>query len=253
MSSYTGYHADLYDLFYGSKSYKHEANFTRSCILKYQPAETRTILELACGTGNHSIHLSKYKYKITATDYSRDMLRVASQKLSSLENVQVAHMDMLQFRRFKKPFDAVICLFDSIGYVQTNTNIAAVLKSIHKNLKRKGLFVFEYWNAGAMLHSYEAVRVKKWKVGERKIIRKSETTMRYHKQLCDVKYTVEEYQRSALKRKFTETQTNRFFLPQEMNYFLSEAGFVPMALYDGYSKKTVSETSWHVLCVAQKR
>jgi ubiquinone/menaquinone biosynthesis C-methylase UbiE len=254
MPSYTSHHAELYDLFYEKKPYRQEAAFVHTLLQKYQQIETKNILELACGTGNHSLHLAKYNYSILATDNNKSMLRIAQRKLSSLSNVKVKYMDMLNFSKFKKPFDAVLCLFDSIGYVKSNENITNVLTNVNKYLKKKGLFIFEFWNAGAMLRSYEPFRVKEWKTGNKKFIRESKTIMRYQDQLCDVHYTIYEYQNRVLLKKTEETHTNRFFLPQEMKLFLSNSGFNIVAWYDGYSHtKKITEKSWHTVCVAQKK
>ena len=254
MSSYTGYHAELYDHFYGKKPYKREVSFVRGCLKKYSASSVKNILDLACGTGSHALHLSQFDYSITAADYSRDMLRVAARKLSGASNVKVMYMDMLKFRKFSKPFDAVLCLFDSIGYVNTNENILKVLEGVHNNLRKNGLFIVEFWNAGSMLRSFEPMRVRSWKAGDKKITRKSQTKLRYFKQLADVSYSISVYDKSRnLERKIRETQTNRYFLVQEMNLFLCESGFKPVKWFDGYRNKTVNENSWHTVCVARRK
>lgn len=253
MNPHTGYHADLYEIFYREKPYAKESRWIHESLVKYSPFKVKRILELACGTGNHSLHLSRYGYSVTATDKSKDMVRVAKQKLSSIDTIRVKQMDMIHFFNFIKTFDAILCLFDSIGFVQTNENISKVFKNVNNNLKKGGLFVFEYWNAGAMLRSYEPVHVKEWQHGNRKIVRESKTKMNYQKQLCNVKYTICEYENSSLKRKVPENHTNRFFLPQEINSFLSAAQLTPIALFDGYSnRKKITEETWHTVCIAQK-
>ena len=254
MSSYIGYHAELYDLFYAEKPYKKEVFFVNECFKKYSTFPVKRILDLACGTGNHSLHLSKFNYSITAADYSKDMLKVAETKTAHIKNVKVMHMNLLRFNKFSKPFDAVLCLFDSLGYVNTNENILKTLKGIHANLRKNGLFIFEFWNAGAMLRFFEPVRIRSWKLGDNKIIRKSETNIRYSEQLADVAYTICVYdKKNKLIKKINETQTNRYFLVQEINLFLSACGFEPMKWFDGYSSKSVTENSWHTVCLAKRK
>ncbi|HLP51899.1 MAG TPA: class I SAM-dependent methyltransferase [Chitinophagales bacterium] len=254
MSSTKGYHADFYEIIYKNKPYAAEAKRIHTTIAKHSPFKVKSLLELACGTGNHSLNLSRYGYKIQATDKNKDMVRVAKAKLAGVPHAKVDVMDMVHFMNFTQRFDAVICLFDSIGFVQSNENIVSVIKNVSANLKKGGLFVFEYWNAGAMLRSYEPTGLREWKEGERKIVRKSSTTMNYEKQLCKVDYTILDYRGGQLIKQIKESHTNRFFLPQEMNCLLTAGGLTPVALYDGYSgKKKVTEASWHTLCVAQKK
>src|ERR1035437_135143 len=116
----TAYHADLYEMIYKDKPYAKESRWIHKAFEKYSRNKVRNVLELACGTGNHSLHLSEYGYSIMATDKNKDMVRVAKNKLSFNNKIQTEQMDMLRFLNFEKPFDAIICLFDSIGFVKTN-------------------------------------------------------------------------------------------------------------------------------------
>jgi SAM-dependent methyltransferase len=250
----TSYHADVYEVIYKDKPYAKEALRIHNLITQFSPFKVQHLLELACGTGNHSRNLSRYGYSITATDINKDMVRVASNKLSVVPKLKVMQMDMLRFAKFEKPFDVIVCLFDSIGFVQTNENIISVFKNVRNNLRKEGLFIFEFWNAGAMLSSHEKMRVRKWTKEDIKIVRKSRTDLDYHNQLCRVNYEISVYKNSKCIQKLTERHSNRFFLPQEMNSFLVSAGLTPLALFDGYSsKKKITEASWHTLCLAQRK
>ena len=128
-SSYIGRHAELYDLFYADKPYANEAAFVHRCIQTFNP-NARKMLELACGTGTHSLLLEQYGYQIIATDYSLDMLGRAKEKAQKINSrVDFRHQDMRTLDVPERPFDVIICLFDSLGYVATNENILQVLNS----------------------------------------------------------------------------------------------------------------------------
>ena len=136
MSSYIGRHASLYDLFYAQKNYAEEAEFVHECIKRYHNGEAIHLLELACGTGKHSYHLWQKGYKIVATDYSEDMLECARENHKQWNtDVEFHHMDMrYPVMHGEKP-DVIICLFDSIGYLQTNESILGLLKFVRQQLK----------------------------------------------------------------------------------------------------------------------
>ena len=105
-----------------------------------------------------------------------------------------------------------------------------------------------FWTADTLL------RARSWKVGDNKVIRESRTGIRYSEQLADVAYAISVYdKKNKLIRKINETQTNRYFLVQEMNLFLTSAGFEPIKWFDGYSNKSVNENSWHTVCVAKRQ
>lgn len=254
MSSYAGRHAELYDLFYADKPYAEEAVFIHDCLKKFALSPTREILELACGTGRHAFQLEKHGYRITATDHSPDMLRVAQERAtqdgskvlfipSDLQNPQVP----------SEAYDAAICLFDSIGYLKTDEAVAEAFAGIKRSLRPGGLFIFEFWHAPAMLTQYSPVRFRRWSVPDGEVLRISETTLDRKDQLADVSYTVYELNNDGTYSTFCEKQTNRFFFPDEMRTLISGAGFEMLNLYAGFQEdESIDANTWHLVAVARK-
>ena len=254
MSSYIGRHAELYDLFYADKPYQAEAIFVHQCLQQYGIGETQRILELACGTGEHAFALEKFGYQILATDYSQDMLacaqRKAQQRASSLE---FRWQDMRALDLPDAPFDAVICLFDSIGYVVTNAALQQVLQGVHHYLRPEGLLIFEFWHAAAMLRNYEPLRIRRWKTPAGAILRIAETSLQISEQLGTVAYTVYELRNDGTFTGFQETHVNRYFLVQEMAGWLSASGFTPVQWCAGFTQdKAITEQTWHIVAAARK-
>ncbi len=254
MSSYSGRHAKLFDLFYSEKPYEQEASFVNSCIQRFQKNTTKRILELACGTGSHAIALEKSGYEIVATDYSRDMLATAKEKAAQISSrIDFRWQDMRNLELQDPPFDAIFCLFDSIGYVETNEALKQVFDGIYRHLRPEGLLLFEFWHAPAMLQSYEPLRVRRWSVPNKEILRLSETTLDCARQLAHVHYHVYELNTDGTYSYFDEIQTNRYFQVQEMSYWLLSNGFVPLKWYNGFHKdENISEQTWHVISVSRK-
>lgn len=253
-SSYNGRHAELYDLFYADKPYADEVAFIHTCINNNKPG-TKNILELACGTGNHSLLLEKYGYQIIASDYSSDMLAQAQKKAQKNNSrVDFRRQDMRTLDVQERPFDAIICLFDSIGYVATNDNIESVLRNVHNHLIPGGLFIFEFWHAGAMIRNYDPLRIRRWQTPEGEILRISETSIEYQKQLCHVAYSVYELNKNGSYKQLQEMQTNRFFLLKEMEAFLKNSGLMPIRWFSGFqNNELINDETWHVVAVAQKQ
>src|SRR3990170_5090342 len=118
MVSYAGRHASYYDIFYAEKPYAQEAEFVHRCLNQLQRGDTRRILDLACGTGSHAIPLEKMGYDVVGVDHSGDMLACAREKAGrTSSNVVFLLQDMRALELPGETFDAVICLFDSLGYV----------------------------------------------------------------------------------------------------------------------------------------
>jgi SAM-dependent methyltransferase len=254
MSSYAGRHADLYDLFYAGKPYPEEAGFVHRCLQQYGIGQVRRLLEIACGTGSHALVLEGFGYEIVATDYSLDMLAVARQKAARRSSkVDFRHQNMRSVNLPGPPFDAVICLFDSLGYVITNEAIKQTLLGVHQSLRNGGLFIFEFWHAGAMLCHYEPLRLSRYQTEKGEVLRIAETHLDYHQQLCRVRYTIYELNRDGTYTRFEETQFNRYFLVQEMAAYLIENGFTPVKWFSGFNdSEDITGDTWHVVALARK-
>lgn len=254
MSSYLGRHAELYDIFYGDKPYADEAGFVHKCLQSFSQEPVKRVLELACGTGTHALEMEKRGYDITATDYSADMLARARTKAErAASSVVFEQQDMTNLKVDGAPFDAIVCLFDSIGYVQTNDALEKVLQCVYGHLRPSGLFVFEFWHAAAMLRNYDPVRVRRWKTTDGELLRVSETELDYAKQLSHVTYTILELYNDGRYERLTETQSNRYFLIQEMAGWLKQGGFTPLKWFAGFTEdENISGDTWHVVSVARR-
>jgi SAM-dependent methyltransferase len=254
LTSYSGRHAELYDLFYMDKPYAAEAAFVDHCLSEYSVGPINRLLEIACGTGTHAFHLERPDRQIIATDYSEAMLLRAKQKAAEKSSqVEFQLQDMTRLALAGAPFDAVICLFDAIGYVATNEALEKVFRGVHKHLRPDGLFIFEFWHAAAMLRYYDPVRVRRWKTDDSQVLRISETTLDTPNQLSSVIYSIYELKNNGTYSALTETQVNRYFLLQEMAAWLTQSGFTPVKWFAGFTdNETINDQTWHIVAVARR-
>lgn len=254
MASYSGRHAELYDLFYKDKPYAAEAAFVDRCLTDLSSGPVNRLLEIACGTGTHAFHLEKPGREIVATDYSEGMLRRAREKaVEKHSRVEFQLQDMTQLAVSTEMFDAVICLFDAIGYVRTNEALEKVFHGVHKHLRPGGLFIFEFWHAAAMLRHYDPVRVRRWETDESTVLRISETSLDTPNQLSSVTYSIYELKNNGTYSALTETQVNRYFLVQEMAHWLSSLRFTPVKWFAGFTdNETITDETWHIVTVARR-
>ena len=252
MSVYGGRYAELYDLFYSDKPYAEEAAFVHDCLQKFARTPVRETLELACGTGRHALELEKHGYEITAMDRSPDMLEIARRRAAK-KNVTFASGDMQHLQLPAKEWDAVICLFDSIGYLKTDEALNEALRGIWKRLRPDGLFLFEFWHAPAMLNRYSPVRVRRWKTPKSEIVRISETALDRENGLAVVDYSVYELNNDGTYSTLRETHTNRYFSVEEIQSLVLAANFEPVKFFAGFNNtEPITDETWHVLAVARK-
>lgn len=129
----------LYDAIYSFKDYEAEADKLATIIERQRPG-ARTILDVACGTGKH-IELLRERYDVEGLDIDANLLEIAQARNPE---VRFHAGDMITFD-LGRTFDVVMCLFSSIGYVQTPDNLLRAMESLARHVAPGGLLLVEPW------------------------------------------------------------------------------------------------------------
>ena len=173
---------ELYDGFYDAagKDYAAEA----AAVLALLPPGSRTLLDVACGTGRHIEHLSA-SLECTGVDLDEGLLAVARARCPDVCFVTADMVDLA----LRERFDAVTCLFSSIGYVGTTARLHAAIASMAAHLRPGGVLVVEPWfPPEAWLLPYSHVLVVE--EPDRKAVRVSTSGRRDDLALLDFHYLV---------------------------------------------------------------
>jgi SAM-dependent methyltransferase len=255
MGIYDGRHAELYDLFYGAKPYAAEASYLHDLLRRFSVRPIRRVLDIACGTGSHAIELERLGYDLVGSDLSEDMLARAREKAREIRSeVRFEQQDMRVLDIVSKPFDAVLCLFDAIGHIQTTAAIKQTFGAVHRHLDQDGLFVLEFWHAAAMAGRHDPQRIRKFATGQGEILRLSRTTVDLASQCATVEHAIYDLRLDGTYRTAVERQINRFFSLQEMSELLDDCGFDVAKYYSGYSSdENLTPDTWHIVLVARRR
>jgi len=113
-------------------------------------SENSKILDLFCGTGRHSIELSKEKCITIGIEYNSEYIKIANERASKFSvepkfiQGDVRHVD------FGEGFDAVIIMYQSFGYFD-DIEEKNILKKVYSSLKSKGRFLIEIINRDYIL------------------------------------------------------------------------------------------------------
>lgn len=112
-------------------------------IIQREGVKPRTAVDLACGTGSVAILLAEQGLQVTAVDLSEDMLTVASQKASRMDNPPRFVCQSLQSLCLPRGVDLAVCALDSLDYITDPSDCAQAIARIYKALNPGGIFIFD--------------------------------------------------------------------------------------------------------------
>jgi SAM-dependent methyltransferase len=131
--------AELYDSIYSFKNYSGECDRLRSLITKVVP-DARTILDVACGTGEHARFLRE-DYLVDGIDINENYLGAARLKSPS---GTFTRADLIDFD-LGRTYDVVTCLFSAIGIVGTFERLERAIRCMAHHLRPRGVLIIEPW------------------------------------------------------------------------------------------------------------
>ena len=241
-NTFQGLHARHYDLIYADKPYADEARFVHD-LLGHRPGR---LLDVACGSGRHAREFAAFGWEVTGVDYSPDLLEAARESA-----FQVHEQDMRALDVPGAPFDAVTCLFDSIGYPQDNDGVVAALEGMRRHVAPDSRVAVEFLHAPALLAHADPVRVRRWELPDGgELLRVSETDINAPMMTMHVSYDVVELRADGTFVREREQQSNRFFAVEEMRALMQLAGLRAERFVPAYEDGNVGPDTFHVIAVA---
>jgi SAM-dependent methyltransferase len=140
--------AELYDLIYsGFKNYGAEAAEIAALLHTVHPG-CKTVLDVACGTAEHARLLATtHGFVVDGLDLDPQFVQIARKKHPAGQIVQA---DMGDFQ-LPQRYDAIVCLFSSIGYLGTLDRVTCALRCFRQHLAPGGVIIVEPWFAPGIL------------------------------------------------------------------------------------------------------
>lgn len=127
-----------------------DARWIINLLQRSIPVNTKSkVLDIACGSGRHSIELARRGFEVTGFDLSEFLIKEAGKNLkdSPERNLKVKFLikDMRNFN-FHGSFDIAVNIFTSFGYFERDSENIKVIKNVSDSLKKNGYFIFDFLN-----------------------------------------------------------------------------------------------------------
>jgi ubiquinone/menaquinone biosynthesis C-methylase UbiE len=107
-------------------------------LLDLKPGQS--ILDCPCGYGRHSIGLARRGFNVVGSDINGEMLAPALSNSAGINNVRFVKENM-QYVTYSEEFDAVLNLFFSFGFFETDEENQSVLRNFYNVLRPGGKFM----------------------------------------------------------------------------------------------------------------
>jgi len=188
--------------------------------------KSKKIIDIGCGTGRHSIELSKRGYNITGIDLSDSQLERANEKANKLNlKINFIKQDARNIS-FKNEFDIAIMLCEgSFPLMETDEMNYEILQNITHALKNKGKLIFTTLNAlFPLYHSVEEFCASAGKEGNATYRSNSFDLMTFRD------YNITESEDDFGVKKKLECN-ERYYSPSEITWLLKTLGYKKIDIY----------------------
>ena len=242
-----------YDSLYAEKDYSGEVKTLLSIAKKYRNAEIKNILEIGCGTGNHTVEFAKTKNKITAVDTDVYMADIAKSKTQNLKNVNI-HFGTIE-KLNEKGFDVGFAMFNVITYIPDLKSLLSFFNGVSAAVKNNGIFIFDCWNGIAAIKDPPKSKTFHQNVDDKKITCELESKTDFQNQKVKLSYTIhlKDKKGKALgKDSFSFDQT--LWTPMEIKHALETTNFEITECCKNFQPgKPASEADWKIMFICKRK
>ena len=202
------------------------------------------VLDLCCGQGRHAVELAHRGLQVTGLDLSEHLLSLAQRRAEEAGvQVEFVRRDMRDLP-WENEFDAVLNLFTSFGYLETEEEDQRVLAAVARALRPEGRVMIDLMNREKLPTGF---RPKNWYEHEGRLV-------------------LENYEWDVLRARLTMTRTIvapdgtrretgfvlRVYAHSEIMAMLARAGLAWEHSYGGYDGSDYGPDSRGMIVVARK-
>ncbi|HTD14212.1 MAG TPA: class I SAM-dependent methyltransferase [Chthoniobacterales bacterium] len=252
--TYSGKHAECYDLFYQDKPYREEAQYV-AALIRARFSAAKTVLDLGCGTGLRCLELARQGYKVSGVDQSASMLNAACRHMAIARDISPAALDfqvgdITTFLASSK-YDAVIALFHVFSYLTTEVALKKAIDCSFANLNPGGVFLFDYWHGPGVMKEPPAVRTKIVETANLKATRTAIPQYLPDQRLVKLTVSLQVTDKeNGVSHDSEESYSLRYWFPEELQEAVKNAGFKQIQQYAWMTQSSPGPEVWQACTIA---
>lgn len=248
MSQYSDF-AFVYDELMNEVDYDRWVKYIED-IIDNEGVKVKNILELACGTGNLTIPLTKKSYDIAGIDISDEMLSVAREKAEK-EGVELVllQQDISELDFDISDLDCVLCACDGFNYITYDDDLENVFSKTYELLKKDGIFIFDissFYKLANILGN------NMYGENREDIAYMWQNYFDDEENLIEMELTFFIKDEDGKFERFEEVHQQRAYTEDEIVDMLKESGFSDIKSYGDFTFEKPNEESQRIFFVCKK-
>jgi 2-polyprenyl-3-methyl-5-hydroxy-6-metoxy-1,4-benzoquinol methylase len=203
------------------------------------------ILDAPCGWGRHALELARLGYRVIGLDRSETLLRHA-QRLARRAGISAlwVRADVREMP-YRHSFDAVLCLFSSLGYFLSDVEDVRALHAMAEALNPDGALLLETMHRDLIAREFAE---RDWWEGERG---EHVWVEREFDAQAGVSHETLRW-RMPDGTEGEKMHSIRVRVPSEWEQLLRAAGLLPTAWYGGWNLEPFTRESRRLIVVARR-
>jgi len=226
-----------------------EADELLSLVLGEFDHSPSTVLDVGCGLGRHSLEFAKAGLDVTGIDISPDYVAEArdrAEDASVADQTTFREWDMRNLDSMSEKFDLIVCLYNTLGYFDDETNIE-ILQKMRQRLTDSGLCCVQVMNKDTALINFQPDMIHEHSFG----VVVAQHNFNTQTSQMEIARDVLRGEAPNLEYEGRVEYKARLYSPPELEQAFSDAGFEEVTLFGGYDGQDVSLDSGKLVVVVQ--
>jgi SAM-dependent methyltransferase len=205
-----------------------------------------SVLDLCCGQGRHAVEFAKRGLRVTGLDLNQQYLELTRRAAEAAKvKLETVAADMREIP-FENTFDAIVNMYSSFGYLESEADDLKVLQSAVKALKSGGQLLLDMLNREWAVANYIQ---NDWHTGaddtlyvERRDLDLATSRMHVHFIVID----------KDNRRRESIGHIIRLYTLTEMTRLLDRVGLKVTAVFGGFDNESYAIETRRMIIVARK-